>query len=91
MPETVSDTREHLTRHVARFREQGIEAEPVIFGERRKPQAALLPFETFELLLDLAEDAVIAERVRQRDAVDSGNRTTLSELADEFDVDVDDL
>ena len=91
MPETVSDTRARLTGHVARFREEGIEAEPVIFGERRKPQAALLPYETFRLLLEVAEDVVIAERIRRRDAADLGNRTTLSELAAEFDVDLDEL
>lgn len=91
MPETVSDTRDRLTGHVARFREEGVEAEPVIFGDRRKPQAALLPYETFQLLLDVAEDVVVAERIRRRDAADSGSRTTLSGLADEFDVDLDEL
>ena len=91
MPETVSDTRARLTGHVARFREEGIEAEPVIFGERRKPQAALLPYETFQLLLDVAEDVVIAERIRRRDAADAGDRTTLEEIAAEFGVDLDEL
>lgn len=91
MPETISDTRELLTGHVARFRKEGLEAEPVIFGERRKPQAALLPYETLRLLLEVAEDVVIAERVRERDATDSGNRTTLAEFASEFGVDLDEL
>jgi hypothetical protein len=91
MPETISDTRKHLTGHVARFREEGLEAEPVIFGDRRQPEAALLPYETFQLLLDVAEDIAIAERIRQRLAADSGARTTLGDLAGELGVDLDEL
>jgi PHD/YefM family antitoxin component YafN of YafNO toxin-antitoxin module len=91
MPETISDTRQHLTGHVARFREQGLDAAPVIFGDRRQPEAALLPYETFELLLDVAEDIAIAQRIRERRATDSGNRTSLGELASELGVDLDGL
>ncbi len=68
--ETVSDTRKHLTGHVARFRAEGIEAEPVVFAHRRRPDAVLPPYETFVLLLDVAEDLVIAERIRERAASD---------------------
>ena len=91
MPETISHTRQHLTGHVARFRKERLEAEPVIFGDRRQPEAALLPYETFELLLDLAEDVAIAERIRARAEADPGNRTSLGELANEVGVDVDDV
>jgi len=31
VPETISDTRQLLTSHVARFREEGLDAEPVVF------------------------------------------------------------
>jgi len=91
MPETISDARANLTSHVARFRAEGISAEPVVFGDHRLPEAVLLPFETFELLLDVAEDIVIAERIRERDARDSGNRTTLAEAAAELGIDLDEL
>ena len=91
MPETISETRKQLTGHVRRFREEGLDAEPVVFGDRRQPDAALLPFETFQLLLDIAEDLVIAERIRERDAADSGQRTSLSDVAAMFDVDLDEL
>lgn len=91
MPETISDTRRNLTRHVQRFREEGVDAEPVVFGNNRRPDAALLPYETFELLLDLAEDIVIVQRVREREATDAGNRTSLADVAGEFDVDLDEL
>lgn len=90
MPETISDTRKHLTGHVARFRKDGLESEPVIFGDRRRPEAALIPYTTFELLLEVAEDIAIAERVRGRVAADSGNRTPLGDLASELGVDLDD-
>lgn len=89
--ETVSNTRKHLTGHVARFRSEGIEASPVVFGDRRHPDAVLMPYETFRLLLDIAEDLVIAERIHERDAADSGERTSLRDVADEFGIDLDTL
>ncbi len=89
--ETVSDTRRRLTGHVARFRSEGLEAEPVVFGDRRHADAVLLPFETFRLLLDIAEDLVIGERIREREAADTGRRTSLRDAATEFDIDLDQL
>lgn len=68
-----------------------MDAEPVVFGDNRRPDAALLPYETFELLLELAEDIVIAQRVREREAADSGNRPSLAEVAEELGVDLDEL
>jgi len=91
MPETISEARTRLPAHVRRFREQGLDAEPVIFGDRRQPDAALLPYETFKLLLDVAEDIAIAQRLREREAADNGTRTTLAAAADEFDIDLDAL
>jgi hypothetical protein len=91
MPETVSDTRRRLTQHVQQFRDQGVEAAPVIFGDRRQPEAALLPYETLSMLLDIAEDIAIAQRIRERDAADTGDRTTLADAADELGVDLDEL
>ena len=91
MPETISDTRKNLTGYVRHFREKGIEAEPVVFGDNRRPDAAMLPYETFEFLLELAEDVAIAQRIREREATDSGSRTSLSEVAEELGVDLDRL
>lgn len=91
MVETISDARKHLTGHVARFRAEGVDAEPVVFGDRRHPEAALLPYETFQLLLDIAEDVVVAQRLRERLASDTGNRTSLGDVAVEFGIDLDDL
>ena len=50
-----------------------------------------MPFETFQLLSDLAEDIAIAQRIRERDASDPGNRTSLAEAAAEFGIDLDGL
>lgn len=91
MPDTISNTRANLTGHVKRFREEGLDAEPVVFGDNRRPDAALLPFETFELLLEIAEDIAISQRVRERTATDTGNRTSLDEVAEELDIDLESL
>ena len=55
---------------------------------RRHPDAVLLPYETFTLLLDVAEDIAIAERIREREATDDGQRTRLAEVAAEFGIDL---
>ena len=86
--DTVSDTRRDLTVHVARFRREGIGASPVVFGDHRRPEAVLLPFDTFQALLDIAEDAAIAERIRQRTTADSGTRTPLADVAAQFGIDL---
>ncbi|MEX1044198.1 MAG: hypothetical protein WD532_09155 [Acidimicrobiia bacterium] len=91
MVETISDARKRLTGHVARFRSQGVDAEPVIFGDHRQPEAALIPYETFQLLMDVAEDIAIAQRLRERTTSDTGNRTSLKEAAAEFGLDLDEL
>lgn len=91
MVETISDARKHLTGHVARFRAEGLDAEPVVFGDHRQPEAALVPYQMLTLLLDVAEDIVIGERIREREATDTGGRTSLADLAAEFGVDLDDL
>lgn len=91
MTETISDTRRDLTIHVARFREEGLDAEPVVFGDHRQPEAVLLPHATFQLLLDVAEDIAIAERLSERLATDTGNRTTLADAAVAFGIDLDAL
>jgi len=89
MTDTISDTRAHLTGHVARFRSEGVAAEPVVFGDHRQPEAVLLPYETFSLLLDLAEEAALAVRVRDRLAVASGERVSLTDVAAMLAIDLD--
>lgn len=90
-PESISDTRKSLSKTVHRFRDEGPDADPVVFGSQRRAEAVLLPFEAYQALLEVAEDAAIARRVRERDASDTGNRTSLADAAAEFDVDIDEL
>ncbi len=90
-PATVSDTRNNLTGHVARFRAEGVDADPVVFGDRRRPETVLLPFETFEMLLEAAEDIVLGQRVQERARHDNGTRVTLAEAAHLFGIDLDGL
>lgn len=89
--ETISQTRAALTTLVARFRNEGISATPVVFGDHRRPEAVLLSFQTYQVLLDIAEDLLLTEHVRERDARDEGGRTTLAELAATLDIDLDSL
>lgn len=91
MVDTISDARARLTQHVARFRAEGADAEPVVFGTQRRPEAALIPYEAYQLLMELAEDAAIAQTVRERTASDSGNRTSLADVAAELGIDLDAL
>lgn len=86
--ETISDARRQLTKHVARFRAEGLDAEPVVFGDHRTAEAVMVPFEMFQLLLDVAEDIAIAERIREREAADTGARTSLADAAAEFGIDL---
>jgi hypothetical protein len=48
-------------------------------------------FSTFELLLSMAEDIAITERIRARVTSDSGNRTSLAAVAAELGIDLDSL
>lgn len=90
-PVPTSVARRELTQTVSRFREEGLGAEPVVFGSHRKAEAVVLPYEAYAALMELAEEYAIASRIRQRDHADSGQRYTLEEVADEFGVDLDTL
>lgn len=90
-PVPTSVARRELTQTVSRFRETGASADPVVFGSHRKAEAVVLPYEAYDALMELAEEYAITERIRERDAADTGTRYTLEEVADEFGVDLDEL
>lgn len=77
----VSEARACLTEITAIFREEGAKAGIVVFGNRRVPEAAIVPYELIEALDPIIEDMVIAERIRSRDASDTGVRHSLEEVA----------
>jgi hypothetical protein len=84
-----SEARAELSAITAGFREQGAAAGIVVFGNRRVPEAAVVPYELVELLDPIIEDLVIAARVRERLAADDGERFSLETVAAEFGIDLD--
>jgi hypothetical protein len=79
-----SEARAELTSITAEFRAHGAAAGIVVFGNRRVPEAAVVPFELIDLLDPVIEDLVIAARVRERLDQDDGRRFTVDEVADEL-------
>lgn len=80
----VSEARACLTEITAIFRREGASAGIVVFGNRRVPEAAIVPYEIIELLDPIIEDMVIATRIRARDAADTGVRYSLEEVLSEL-------
>ncbi|WP_188743663.1 hypothetical protein [Agromyces bauzanensis] len=73
------EARAAMSGALARFRERGAAAEPVVFGAHRKPEAVVIPFELYAELLPVIEDLEIAHLVRERAA--AGESVPLSEIA----------
>jgi hypothetical protein len=48
----LAEAGKRLSETVARFRRDGANAEPVIFGSHHKPEAIVLPYEAYEGLVD---------------------------------------
>lgn len=61
---TTSEVRAALGQITKRFDEG--DTEPVFFGSHRRAQAVLVPIQTWEKLLEHAEDALDIELVQQR-------------------------
>ncbi|MGN7800215.1 hypothetical protein [Leifsonia sp. 22587] len=83
-----NEARVALTKALARFREQGALAEPVVFGAQRRPEGVMIPFELYEELLPVIEDLEIAHLARARAA--AGESIALSEVAAAVGLDPDD-
>ena len=76
---TSREARENLGEMLSHFRSEGIAAEPLVFGAQRKPEAVMIPFETFQALVPLMENLTIAETIRPR--IEAGGAAPLSETA----------
>jgi PHD/YefM family antitoxin component YafN of YafNO toxin-antitoxin module len=50
----VAEVRSQLSAQLARFRREGDEAKPVVFGSHRRPEAVIVPYEQYEALVQLA-------------------------------------
>ncbi|WP_252975204.1 type II toxin-antitoxin system Phd/YefM family antitoxin [Janibacter melonis] len=68
-----SEARAELSRTLDRFRRQGLEAEPLVFGGHRRAEAVVLPFEMYERLIPAIEDIFLAESIRARLATSGPN------------------
>ena len=84
-----SEARAELTTITAEFRAHGAAAGIVVFGNRRVPEAAVVPFELIELLDPVIEDLVIAARVRERLATDDGSRFSVDDVAEELGINLE--
>jgi antitoxin StbD len=49
---STTEARTSLSQTIARFRIEGASAEPVVFGDHRKPEGVVLPFELYVQLED---------------------------------------
>lgn len=63
---TAADARKALPSITARFREEGIDAEPVFYGSHRKPEAVLMSMQRYEALMSALEDRLIQDLLRAR-------------------------
>ena len=78
-----SEARERLGETAARFRREGVNAAPVVFGSHRKPEGVMLSFPLFERLLPALEEIHVALAVQARLA-NSSATGTFDELVDEL-------
>jgi hypothetical protein len=63
---TTREAREHLSDFLAEARRHGAGAPVRFYGARRRPEAAVMSAELAKSLLDLMDEVVIAEAVRER-------------------------
>lgn len=84
--------REGIRKILDRFRTLGKRAEPVFLGPRRKPEAVLLPYESYEEMIEELENAAIVRMVEQRlPAAEAALGTPLEEAARELGFDPDEI
>lgn len=61
---TTTEARTGLSQTLARFREQGVSADPLIFGDHRRPEGVVVPYELF-VQVEAAVDQVRLEAARE--------------------------
>jgi antitoxin StbD len=85
-----SVARSQLSSALAHFRQDGVNAEPLVFGSHRQPEGVVIPFELFKAIYPAIEDAQTAALLRERIA-DDRPRTTLEGVIDELGFDSSDF
>ncbi len=61
--QATSIARAELTTRVAEYKELGDDARAIVFGSHRKAQAAIVPIDMFNQLLDMAEGVISTPKV----------------------------
>ena len=61
--QATSIARAELTTRVAEYKQLGDEARAIVFGSHRKAQAAIVPIDMFNQLLDMAEGVVTTPKI----------------------------
>lgn len=78
-----AEARDHLSGYLRLFREQGDRAEPVVFGSHRKAEGVILSYQRYEWLIEVLDELVASEEVREALAKDTGKRVELADVARE--------
>ena len=78
-----AEARDRLSSYLKLFREQGGQADPVVFGSHRKPEGVILSYERYEWQTEILDELVASEEVREAIAQDTGKRVELADVARE--------
>jgi hypothetical protein len=78
-----AEAREHLAGYLRLFREEGEQAAPVVFGSHRKAEGVILSYARYARLVEVLDELVASEEVREALAKDTGERVELAEVARE--------
>ena len=78
-----AEARDHLSSYLKLFRERGGQADPVVFGSHRKPEGVILSYERYEWQMEILDELVASEEVREALAQDTGKRVELADVSRE--------
>lgn len=78
-----AEARVQLSGYLKHFREEGEQAEPVVFGSHRKAEGVILSYERYLRMTEVLDELVASEEVREALAEDTGKRVELAEVARE--------
>lgn len=85
------DARAQLPSLLKDFRERQMSAEPVIVGAYRRPEAVLLPYDSYRALLEYLDDIAISKEAEKREQEAKAKRLTETEFLRAVEAGPDDL
>ena len=84
--------RERIKKILDGFRQLGSNAEPVFLGPRRKPEAVLISYPSYEGMIEELENTTIVRMVEERlPAAEAKLGSELDDVAREFGFDPDEI